>query len=76
MSQKYTILYGVGPRKYLDLMPDIYASFTAFRFSWFRRLVNSQSAWKYIFTLNLLNTFGIDIQDFFTTFGMAGAVID
>ena len=53
-------------------MPDIYASFTAFRFSWFRRLVNSQSAWKYIFTLNLLNTFGIDIQDFFTTFGMAG----
>ena len=72
MSQKYTILYGVGPRKYLDLMPDIYASFTAFRFSWFRILVNSQSAWKYIFTLNLLNTFGIDIQDFFTTFGMAG----
>ena len=46
---------------------DIHASFTAFRFSWFRRLVNSRSAWKYIFTLNLMNSFGIDT--FFTSIG-------
>ena len=43
---------------------DIHASFTDFRFSWFLRLVNSRSAWKYIFTLNLMNSFGIDYHTF------------
>ena len=51
--------------------PDIHASFTAFRFSWFRRMVNSRSAWKYIFLLNLLNSFGIDEHTFFTAIGTA-----
>ena len=39
----------------------------AFRFSWFRRLVDSHSAWKYIFTMTLLDAFRIDIHTFFTS---------
>jgi hypothetical protein len=49
--------------------PDIFSSFMAFRFSWFRRLVGSHSAWKYIFTTTLLDAFRIDIQTFFTSMG-------
>ena len=49
--------------------PDIAASWKAFKFSWFRRLVTSESAWKNIFILNLTKTCNLSLNSFLCTLG-------
>ena len=50
--------------------PDIQSSWLSYKFSWFRRLAKSTSAWKKIFELNL-ETIGINLNMFYTTLGIS-----
>ena len=49
--------------------PDISSSWTSFKFSWFRRLVHSHSAWKDIFSLNIEENFNLNLEDFCSNVG-------
>ena len=49
--------------------PDIAASWKALKFSWFRRLVTSESTWKNIFILNLTKTCNYSLNSFMSTLG-------
>ena len=49
--------------------PDIFSSWTSFKFSWFRRLVHRHSAWKEIFILNIEENFNLNLDDFCLSVG-------
>ena len=49
--------------------PDIFFSWTAFKFSWFRRLVHSHAAWKDIFSLNIEENFNLNLDEFCSNVG-------
>lgn len=49
--------------------PDLITSWQAFKFSWIRRLITSKSSWKQIFTLNLSNSYNINLDHFLTSIG-------
>jgi hypothetical protein len=49
--------------------PDIFSSWTSFKFSWFRRLVHSHLAWKEIFILNIEENFNLNLDDFCLSLG-------
>ena len=49
--------------------PDIFSSWTAFKFSWFRRLVHSHAAWKDIFILNIEENFNLNLDEFCSNVG-------
>ena len=44
---------------------DIFSSWSAFKFSWFRRIAKSDNSWKEIFVQNL-STLIVDLNFFFT----------
>ena len=51
--------------------PDILSSWSAYKFSWFRRMAISKSIWKDIFVQTLSINIGIDLDTFFTKIGSA-----
>ena len=45
--------------------PDIFSSWSAFKFSWFRRIAKSNNSWKEIFVHNL-SRLNVEFNIFFT----------